>query len=419
MNAPAADRRVRGSGSQRALRAANRSRLVRALRDRGPSTQADLSRGTGLSAATVSNLVRLLLSEGVVETETTTSSGRRAVLVSLSRRAGDRFAVGIDIGRRHLRVLACTPARQILGERVRPLPVGHLAEDTIACASTMLDELLVEADLGRADIIGCGVGIPGPIDERTGQIAHGVILPEWVGLPLEDHLTTQLGLPVHVENDANLGAIAEIWWGEHGVSDLEERSGGENLVFVKIGSGIGAGLVMGGRLHRGHIGITGELGHVGVTEYGPVCRCGSRGCLETVASVSTMLDLMRPGDAGPEPTIDDLIRLAHAGDPATLRIVEDAGLAIGRVLGGVANLLGPRMIVLGGPVIPLGDLLVDSVKRGLARWSSPVVAGATDIVMSSLDGRAEALGACAQVLHEASDESWTPRRATRVPVAHR
>lgn len=404
MKASTAPGRAQGSGSQQALRAANRSRLIRSLRARGPSTQADLSRNTGLSAATVSNLVRVLVDEGVVRTESTTSSGRRATLVSLAHGTTDRFAVGIDLGRRHLRVLACSPSREILGERLATLPVGHRPADTIAQASAMLDDLIAEAELNRADVIGCGVGVPGPIDARTGQIAHGVILPEWVGLHLEEHLTTSLGLPVTVENDANLGAIAELWWGEHGVTD--------DLVFVKIATGIGAGLILGGRLHRGHIGITGELGHVAVSEYGAVCRCGSRGCLETVASTSTMLDLLRIGAGrGAEPTIEDLLQLAHDGDPATLRIVEDAGLAVGRVLGGMANLLGPRIIVLGGPLIPLGPLLLDSVKRGLARATNPAVSEATTVVVSSLGGRAEALGACAQVLDEARDESWTP--ATR------
>lgn len=400
MNAPSSDRRPRGSGSQRALRAANRVRLVRALRDRGPSTQAELARHTGLSAATVSNLVHLLLGEGVVETETTTSSGRRAVSVSLSPSALDRYAVGIDIGRSHLRVLACTPARQVLGERLVPLPAGHRPEDTLVRAAHLLDDLIDGCGLDRADILGCGVGLPGPIDARTSRITHDIILPEWGGIHLQEQLTAHLGLPVNVENDANLGAVAEVWWGDHGVSD--------DLVFVKVGSGIGAGIVLGGRLHRGHTGITGELGHVVVSEFGAVCRCGSRGCLETVASVRTMLTHMRAGDLTADPTIDDLVRLTAADHPATLRIVEDAGLAIGQVLGGVANLLGPRIFVLGGPVIPLGDHLLTAVRRGFARWASPVLTGDTTIVMSSLDGRAEALGACAQVLHNASDESWAP-----------
>ena len=128
----------------------------------------------------------------------------------------------------------------------------------------------------------CGVAIPGPIDARTGRIAHGAILPAWVGFRPVDRLAQALRLPVHLDNDANLGALAELTWGPYGDA--------EHLLYVKVASGIGAGLVLSGQVYRGALGITGGVGHMPISEYGPVCRCGNRGCLEAMASVATMID---------------------------------------------------------------------------------------------------------------------------------
>lgn len=388
----------RGTGSQAALRAANTQRLVRTLREGGPTTQASLARLTGLSSATVSNLVRALADDGVVLTSATTSSGRRATQVELAATSGAKVAIGVDIGRTHARVVLCTASREIVAEAFRTLPGGHRPADTLDVVDRLVGELLADAGLGREAVVGCGVGIPAPIDTRTGEVAHGSFLPDWLGLGLETHLAERLGVPVQVENDANLGALAEVTWGAH--------RDARDLVFVKVASGIGAGLVLDGQLYLGAFGVTGELGHTTITEYGPICSCGRRGCLESVASTRAMLALLTASHATSPPSLEDLIRLARDGDPATVRIVEDAGFAIGRVLGGVANLLNPGVVVIGGPLIPLGSILVDSIRQGLSRFCSPVVSAATMVEMSSLDDRAESLGACSLVLRDAPESAW-------------
>lgn len=385
----AGSRRPRKSpGSQSALRHLNQQRIVDCLLS-GPSTQAELSRHTGLSAATVSNIVKLMQASGLADTEPTTSSGRRALNVRLL--SNGAIAVGIDFGRRHLRVAFTSLNYQIIAERTVILPLGHQAEEGIAAAAHLISEMLAEKNLNRSALIGAGVGIPGPIDRRSGTVAHGAILPEWVGLSLQERLEEVLDVPVIVDNDANLGALAEVTWGPH--------AGVENLVFIKIGSGIGAGLIINGAPFYGNIGITGEIGHATVQEHGSICRCGNRGCLETVASTTVMSALLA-GAENPPQTAEDIVDQANAGGSAVLRVVDDAGRAVGQELGNIANLLNPEVIVVGGPLAGLGDLLLEPIRRGLLRHAVPVVGESTTVVMSSLGDRAESLGAAALAFHQ-------------------
>ena len=376
-------------GSQSALRRRNQQSIVDALFGNGPSTQAELSRRTGLSAATVSNLVRVLSGQGRVETAPTTSSGRRALSVRLLD--DGTHAVGIDFGRRHLRIVVTTPGYTVVAEHFTALEPGYGAEEGVALASDILNRILDDNAIPPSSVLGAGVGIPGPIDRRNGRVVQGTILPEWVGIDLSS-LEEYLHFPVLFDNDANLGALAEISWGrQKTVSDL---------VFIKVGSGIGAGLVLDGKLHYGNLGVTGEIGHETIDPHGLVCHCGNRGCLETVASISTMIDLLGRSSSRPI-TAADIVENAFAGDSATLRVLDDAGVAVGRALAGIANLVNPEVIVLGGPLASLGDLFLPSVHRGLARHALPVVSESTTIVMSSLGDRAEALGAAALVLGRA------------------
>ena len=376
-------------GSQSALRQLNQQRIIETLMG-GPATQAELSRQTGLSTATVSNIVKIMQDSGLASTEPITSSGRRALNVRLN--SNGAVAVGIDFGRRHLRVVLASLSYHVIAEESVMLPLGHQSEEGIQAAVVLLEKLLRESDVDRSAVVGAGVGIPGPIDRRTGTVAQGAILPEWVGINILQHLEETLKFPVYIDNDANLGAWSEVTWGPH--------TGVSNLMFLKIGSGIGAGLILNGAPYYGNIGITGEIGHATIHEQGLVCRCGNRGCLETIASTTTMIELLSRGEDRPL-TPADIVRKALARDPATLRVVDDAGLAVGRALGNVANLINPEVIVVGGPLADLGNLLLEPIRRGLVRHAVPVIGETTTLTMSSLGDRAEALGAAALVFQYA------------------
>lgn len=383
-------------GSQSALRIQNQQRILAALTTNGSITQAEISRLTGLSTATVSNIIKLLLGNGMVRLTPVTSSGRRAFAVSLVDTG--HAAVGIDFGRRHLRVIVASTAYDVLAEDTAALQEEYTAEAGIAAAHAMVSRLLAEAGRGFTDVVGVGVGIPGPLDSRTGRAVGGTIHPEWVGVAVREEMEALFGVPVSVDNDCNLGALAEVTWGKYKTT--------ENLAFVKIGTGIGSGLVLNGRPFRGKIGVTGEIGHTTLDDQGRVCRCGNRGCLETMASTKIILELLN-GRTDSDLTVDDVVALALQGDPATLRVIDDAGRAVGRVLGTLANLINPEVIVVGGPLSALGELLVAPVRRGLIRYAIPVIGESTTVVPTSLGDRAEALGAVAMVIQGAVLPSLT------------
>lgn len=376
-------------GSQTALRGRNVRRVMEMLIAKGSSTQAELARTTELSKATVSNIVQVLARGGLVTTSPTTSSGRRAVMVHLEGRGA--VAAGIDFGRRHARVVLVGLGRQVVAEREIPLPLGHRGEAGIEAAAEVLEAVLAETGIERRVVLGVGAGIPGPIDHRTGTVVEGAILPEWIGLDVRRALEDRLRLPVFIDNDANLGALAQVTWGPH--------TGVENIVFLKIGTGIGCGLIIGGTPYHGHAGTAGEIGHSPVTDSGPLCRCGNRGCLELAASTSMMIDALGRGQDVPI-TTDDIVRNAVAGDTVTLRVIEDAGVATGRALAGVVNLVNPEVIVVGGPLVGLGEILLGPIRRGLLRYAMPLAGQRTTLAVSSLGDRAEALGATALVLRQ-------------------
>jgi predicted NBD/HSP70 family sugar kinase len=379
---------ARNPGSQGALRHLNQERLVEFLLANGPSTQAELARGTGLSTATVSNIVRDMATKGVVSTSPVTSSGRRALLVQLTD-TGD-IAVGVDFGRRHVRIVLSTLGYQVVAEEQVALEPGYDAMTAVQEAADLLQRMLVGCGHDRESVLAVGVGIPGPIDRRTGTVLQGAILPEWVGITRR-HLEDAFGFPVTVDNDANLGALAEVTWGAN--------RGHGNLIFVKIGTGIGAGLILNGQPYYGFLGITGELGHTPFVEHGVICRCGNRGCLETIASTSVMLDALGRGN-GPLTTAD-ILRRGLERDPAVLRVVLDAGTAIGQAIGNVANVINPEIVLIGGPLVGLGDALLDPIRHGIRQNAIPIIAGTTTVRVSSLGDRAESLGAAAIVIQGA------------------
>ncbi len=331
-----------------------------------------------------------MCADGLASTSPTTSSGRRALAVSLLE--SPDVAVGIDFGRSHIRLVLASPGHRVRAEKSARLQVGHLAAESIATAAAMLEEVLTDAGISRSNVIGAGIGVPGPIDHRTGTVIRGAILPEWVGVNLVAQLESSLRMPVFADNDANLGALAQVTWGEHRAC--------RDLMFMKIGSGIGAGLILNGAPYYGHTGVTGEIGHATIFDQGLVCRCGNRGCLETVASTSIMIELLSRGESRAL-TVQDIIARAKSGDAAALRVIDDAGMAVGRAVANVVNLINPETIVVGGPLAALGDILLNPIRRGLTRHAIPAIGERTAVVMSSLGDRAEALGAVSLALSHA------------------
>ncbi len=382
---------VETPGSQSSLHRANLERVVRAVRMAGSLTQAEIARTTGLSAATVSNIVRELKEAGTVEVTPTSSGGRRARAVSLSADAG--LVVGVDFGHSHLRVAIGNLAHKVLSEDAEPIDVDASSAEGLDRAEAMVRRLVetASAGTGRAKVIGVGLGVPGPIDIGTGVLGSTAILPGWAGTNPRDDLAARLGVPVYVDNDANLGALGEQVWGA--------GHGAEDLAYIKVASGVGAGLVISGQVYRGPGGTAGEIGHITLDESGPVCRCGNRGCLETFTAARYVLPLLTPTH-GAGLTMERMVRLAQEGDPGCRRVIADVGRHIGSGVASLCNLLNPSRVVLGGDLAEAGDLVLDPVRDSVARYAIPSAARQLTVLPGELGSRAEVLGALALVLSE-------------------
>ncbi|MFD3696471.1 ROK family protein [Streptomyces sp. NPDC058646] len=381
-------------GSQSSLHRANLERVVRAVRLAGSLTQAEIARATGLSAATVSNIVRELKDAGTVEVTDTSAGGRRARSVSLSGDAG--IVIGVDFGHTHLRVAVGNLAHQVLAEESEPLDVDASWAEGFDRAEALVGRLIAGTGVGLDKVIGVGLGVPGPIDVESGTLGSTAILPGWAGINPRQELSQRLGVPVYVDNDANLGALGELVWGSgRGVKDL---------AYIKVASGVGAGLVINGQIYRGPGGTAGEIGHITLDESGPVCRCGNRGCLETFAAARYVLPLLQ-GTHGPELTMERVVELARGGDPGCRRVITDVGRHIGSGVASLCNLLNPSRVVLGGSLADAGELVLAPIRESVGRYAIPSAARQLSVLTGSLGGRAEVLGALALVLSEMGDST--------------
>lgn len=381
-------------GSQTSLHRANLERVVRAVRMAGSLTQAEIARSTGLSAATVSNIVRELKDGGTVEVTPTSAGGKRARSVSLSGDAG--IVIGVDFGHTHLRVAVGNLAHQVLAEESEPLDVDASSAEGFDRAEVLVKRLIAATGIGPDKVIGIGLGVPGPIDVESGTLGSTSILPGWTGINPSEELSGRLGVPVYVDNDANLGALGELVWGSgRGVKDL---------AYIKVASGVGAGLVIDGTIYRGPGGTAGEIGHITLDESGPVCRCGNRGCLETFTAARYVLPLLQPSH-GPGLTMERVVQLAREGDPGCRRVIGDVGRHIGSGVANLCNLLNPSRVVLGGSLAEAGELVLGPIRDSVSRYAIPSAARQLSVLPGALGGRAEVLGALALVLSEMGDST--------------
>ncbi|MFF8290156.1 ROK family protein [Streptomyces sp. NPDC016309] len=393
-------------GSQTSLHRANLERVVRAVRMAGSLTQAEIARTTGLSAATVSNIVRELKDGGTVEVTPTSAGGRRARSVSLSGDAG--IVIGVDFGHTHLRVAVGNLAHQVLAEEAEPLDVDASSEEGFGRAEALVKRLIAATGIGQDKVVGVGLGVPGPIDVSSGTLGSTSILPGWKGINPSEELSGRLGVPVYVDNDANLGALGElVWGGGRGVKDL---------AYIKVASGVGAGLVIDGQIYRGPGGTAGEIGHITLDESGPVCRCGNRGCLETFTAARYVLPLLQPSH-GPDLTMERVVQLAREGDPGCRRVIADVGRHIGSGVANLCNLLNPSRVVLGGDLAEAGELVLGPIRDSVSRYAIPSAARQLSVAPGALGGRAEVLGALALVLSEMGDSTLLESALTPVTPA--
>ncbi|OIJ65332.1 ROK family transcriptional regulator [Streptomyces mangrovisoli] len=373
--------RERSSPRQR-----TREEIFRVIQASGTVTRAQLIGTTGLSRSTVNHAVSRLIAEGrVTEGDPAvkgpgSGSGRPAGVLHCV--ATHRGSAALDFGHSHVKVAVVDAAGEIHARRRVDMNVDLEAAAAMDRAAEMLAELLRES--GSEGISTVVAGIPGPLDSVSGLVRSPTILSSWVGLDPRRELEARLGRPVHVENDAVLGAYGELHRGA--------GRGQGDFLYVKASHGIGAGLVLKGEPYRGALGFAGEIGHTPLPGYTELCRCGKRGCLEAVVSVESI----KAQVAHTRPHLDpgELFSL-NAEDPTTRRILNDAGRILGEVLSVLGNLLNPAAIVIGGELGATGTPFLDGVTDTVRRNAQPAIAESVRIVPAGLGDDAELAGAAA------------------------
>jgi len=352
-----------------------------------------------MSPSTVSAIVSDLLSTGLVkETSAGVSSGgRRPIILEFQDQAS--FIIGIELGATHVSCVLTDLRCKVRASWSAPAAVREEPETALHKMGMAVRSVLEADAVQPSQVLGIGVAVPSPVDkERPGELLP-LVVPKWKGYNIASHLEDSFKRPVFVDNDANLGSLAELWWGT-GCSEA-------NLAYIKVATGIGAGLIIDGNIFRGSSGIAGEIGHTSIDPNGPQCVCGLKGCLTTLIGTPALLERAadelraRGSDRQPPRGIDELVDAALAGDPMSVELIEYAGEKLGIGIANMLNLLNPKMVVLGGGIARAGDLVLDPVRETIRGLSLPASISNTEILTTGLNEWGIAVGAATLVLQAA------------------
>lgn len=380
----------------------------------GGISRAELARQLGLSRAAITSIINDLFEYKLVrETrEGPVTGGRRSTLLGINPQAG--YVVGVDIGATHLGLSLADLSAHVLNETEIAFDVGRGPEICLAKVDDLLRELLVRADLSLDDILAVGVGVPGPVVEMAGAVVAPPIMPGWDGFPITAHLHSLWNCPIALNNDAELGALGEWAYGA--------GRGEPYLLYIKVGYGIGAGLLIDGEVYRGASGSAGEIGHITISSQGPVCSCGNIGCLESLAGGRAIAeramqaiasDHRRTQLAAITPvenlTALDVAAAAGRGDLVSQEIVAEAGEYLGIAIANLINIVNPGMIIVGGGVAQMGDLFLEPIRRSANQRSLQAAVRKLRITAATLGKRSTSMGAVVQALSIALYQLSNPK----------
>jgi len=370
----------------RAPRPSGTGELFQLLRDGQPRTRSDLASVTGQSRSTIATRVDLLLSSGLVSPagEASSTGGRPPATFAFNPAA--RVVLAVDLGATHARLAVTDLAGTVLAEHGEPISIGAGPAVVLDRVVEIGLDLLVAAGRPQSDLVSVGVGLPGPVEHSTGRPINPPIMPGWDDADVPGLLRSRLHVPVLVDNDVNLMAL-----GEH----TSQWRGVDHLLYVKVATGIGAGIISDGALRRGAQGAAGDLGHVAVPGgQDRPCRCGNTGCLEAVASGPAIAGELRARGLDAT-TSADVVALVRAGDLTASHAVREAGRSIGGVLAACVSLLNPSVIVVGGQVAEAGEHLIAGIREVVYRRSLPLATQHLRIVATRTGAEAGVLGASA------------------------
>ncbi|MDP9816565.1 ROK family transcriptional regulator [Spirilliplanes yamanashiensis] len=376
-------------------------RLLRLLRDEGPLSRAELADRLELPRPRLlAELDRQVAAENVAEAGIAASrGGRRSTLVELHPRL--RFAA-IDLGASSVDIEVVNGRLEPVARYAEPADIRNGPKSTLQRVNELLAKARADGAFDRLDAI--GIGVPGPVSFRDGVPVSPPIMPGWDRYPVRELLAREHGCPAVVDNDVNIMAVGERHGGvAHSVDDF---------LFVKVGTGIGCGIHLGGDVYRGVDGCAGDIGHIQVDAHGPVCSCGNTGCLEALFSGGALArDALSAARSGASPALAE--RLAAAvrsgqsppitardvgegaaeGDVVCIRLIRDGGRRVGSVLATLVSFSNPSMIVIGGGLAQLGHVLLAEIRSVVYRRSLPLATGNLPVVLSELGSRAGVTGA--------------------------
>jgi glucokinase-like ROK family protein len=374
----------------------------------GGIARAEIARRLGLTRSAVTVIVKDLLENGLVrEAENITlSGGGRPVALEIDPSRG--YFAGVDIGVSHLGLLVTDFSSRVILDQELAFNLSVKPDQSLEFVHQSLVGILERSGLGFEDLHAVGIGVPGPVLEEAGAVSSPPIMPGWDLFPIRDTLEERWRLMVTLNNDAELGALGEWAFGA--------GRGCSHLVYIKVGSGVGAGILIDGVIYGGTLGLAGEIGHIPVREDGPGCACGNYGCLEALAGGKaiarqareavmkgrrTHLSRIVPPEAI---TAKDVVAAARLGDILAQEIVKEAGMYLGIVIANLVNLLNPSMVVVGGGVAQMGDLLLQPIRQAVQERSLKSAAKCTRITAAVLERRSTSLGAVVQAQNAVLDQ---------------
>ncbi|RCW45789.1 glucokinase-like ROK family protein [Halopolyspora algeriensis] len=373
---------------------AQQARVLRLLRGNGPTSRAELGESLRLSRSKLALEIDRLTEQGFVESDGFAASrgGRRSSIVRLSRTT--RF-VGIDIGATSVDVAVTNGELDVLGHLSTEIAVYEGPTAVLGKALELVGKLRAEGV--ATDIHGAGIGIPGPVSFRDGVPVVPPIMPGWDQYPVREAMSQELGAPVLVDNDVNLMAL-----GEHHAGVARSV---DDFLLVKIGTGIGCGIVADGDVHRGVSGSAGDIGHIRIDDDGPPCTCGNIGCLEAYASGAALArDATAAARVGQSTYLAerleetgtlsaaDITAAVAAGDPTAVQMLRGSGHRVGQVLAGLVSFFNPGLVVIAGGVAGAGHSLLAEIRSVVYRRSLPLATGNLPIVLSELADAAGVVG---------------------------
>lgn len=357
--------------------------MFQLLRDGVPRTRSDLVTVTGHARSTIAARIDALTEVGLVHSvgEASSTGGRRPATFAFN--PSSRVVLGVDLGASHARLAVTDLAGVILASHDEPLAIEAGPQPILDRVIELGQDLLERAGRTRSELGAIGIGLPGPVEYSTGRPISPPIMPGWDGYDVPAHLRTQFQVPVLADNDVNLMAVGEsrTAWPDY-----------ENMIFLKVATGIGSGIILDGKLRRGAQGAAGDIGHVAVAGHSDaVCQCGNLGCLEAVASGAALARKLTALGIDVKDTLE-VVAAVRAGGTEARGAVREAGCDIGNVLAACVAMMNPSLIVVGGALAAVGEQLMAGIREVLYQRSLPLATQHLRIVTSATKERAGVLG---------------------------